>query len=194
MELNQPIHNEGEHASISLKIVLLIFAVVLVAALGYLVWQQNHAADTTDNSAPSVKKTATTTKTDTTAATAVACGNQAYAFSLTFGNLWTGYKIKEVTSSDAIITCYFELPTTSSDAVWTTAAIDHDAKYASLFAVSVYTPTQWTAAQAEANKPTKLGENTNYVWGWSPAQAYPDNFATASADVKNVVATFAIAN
>jgi hypothetical protein len=46
MELNE-IHTEHEHASTSLKVVLLIFAVVLIGALAYFVW---NAGQTPDNS------------------------------------------------------------------------------------------------------------------------------------------------
>lgn len=42
MELNE-IHTEHEHASLNLKVLLLIFAVVLIAALGYLVARQSQA-------------------------------------------------------------------------------------------------------------------------------------------------------
>ncbi|MCR4278094.1 MAG: hypothetical protein NUV80_05095 [Candidatus Berkelbacteria bacterium] len=57
MELNNDIHTEHEHATTSLKVLLLVFAVVLVSALAYLVWAQNTAPDTTDDSAAVTKKT-----------------------------------------------------------------------------------------------------------------------------------------
>lgn len=56
------------HAPTGLKLWLTVFAVVLVIALGYLVWAQNTAPDTTDNSAAVTKDT--TTKTTTTNSTA----------------------------------------------------------------------------------------------------------------------------
>lgn len=190
MELNE-VHTEHEHASTSLKVVLLIFVITLVAALGYLVWAFMSDPDTTDYSAANVKKQAGQSE-----AKAVACGDEdKYGFELTFGAMWTGYKIKEVTPTYALVTCYFTMPTTSTDTVWTTAAIDHAASYASVFAVSVYTPAQWTASQEEANKPTELGHNTSYYWGWAPAQALPDDLQTKKIadDVAVVVATFKIA-
>lgn len=190
MEINH-VHNEHEHASVSLKVILLVFAIVLVGALSYLVYLQRSAPDITDYSAPSVKKTTSTTRAETTEDTALACGDtKLYGFAMTFGNLWTGYKIKEVKPGYALITCYINMPTASTDEVWTSQSTTNFAKYASLFAVSVYTPAQWTTAQAGANKPTLLDQNGNYVWGWSPAQAYPDDLATVAADVENIVATF----
>lgn len=47
-----------DHASTSFKVVLLVFAIVLIGALGYLVNQQNKEPDTTDNSV--VKKNTVT--------------------------------------------------------------------------------------------------------------------------------------
>ncbi|MEK7202110.1 MAG: hypothetical protein AAB669_01070 [Patescibacteria group bacterium] len=56
MQLNE-VHTEHEHATTSLKVVLLVFAIVLIGALSYLVWASNTAPDTTDNSAAVTKKT-----------------------------------------------------------------------------------------------------------------------------------------
>lgn len=186
MELNEPFEGH-EHATTSLKVVLLVFALVLVGALAYLVQATYSQTEETTEVAPSVKD-----KTEESAA--VDCGEKDYAFQLTFGDKWTGYKVKEVVPTYALVTCYFEMPTASTEATWTAAATDHSAKYASVFAVSVYTPAQWTTAQTEANKPTKLGENDSYVWGYSPAQALPEDLQTAKIadEVKTVVATFKI--
>ncbi|QQG49620.1 MAG: hypothetical protein HZB70_02345 [Candidatus Berkelbacteria bacterium] len=200
MELNE--HLDGhDNATTSMKVVLLIFALVVIGALAYFIQATYSQPDTTDYSAQKVKKSDTATTTESTSTTTtetatvsnLACGDKAYAFSLEFGDKWTGYKIKEVKPDYAIITCYVTMPTTSSDTVWTTAATDHDAKYASVFAVSVYSPAQWTASQEEANKPTEMGHNANYYWGWSQAQAIPDDLSAVYADAKNVVATFKIA-
>lgn len=54
-------HSEHEHATTSLKVVLLVFAIVLVGALAYLVWAQNTAPDTTDNSTAVTNTTKPTT-------------------------------------------------------------------------------------------------------------------------------------
>jgi|SRR3989344_4805407 len=60
MELNET-PTEHEHASVSLKVVLLIFAIVLIGALGYFVWNANQATDDT------TADTATTAKPKNTA-------------------------------------------------------------------------------------------------------------------------------
>lgn len=51
MQLNE-IHDNHEHASTSLKTILLVFAIVLVGTLGYLVWDANNTLTpgNTDNS------------------------------------------------------------------------------------------------------------------------------------------------
>lgn len=58
MELNE-IHTEHEHATTSMKVVLLVFAIVLVGALAYLVWTANTAPDTTDYSPVKVRENTT---------------------------------------------------------------------------------------------------------------------------------------
>jgi len=63
----QPIeHTNHEHASTSLKVILLVFAIVLVGTLGYLVWDFNRTPDTTDNSTPVAKKKTENTTTNST--------------------------------------------------------------------------------------------------------------------------------
>lgn len=190
MELNNIEHHD--HATVSMKVVLLVFAIVVVAALGWLVYQQN--ANPVSSGGDSVKTTTTkTTTTTTTDANAVACGTKAYAFDLTFGDLWKGHKIKEAKLSDSIITCYVEMPTVSTDSFYQTAATDHDKGYVSVFAIGVYTPAQWTVATSEGPAPTKLGSNSNYVWGYSQANGVmPSDVDAAYKDINNVALTFKI--
>jgi hypothetical protein len=199
MQSNNEQSNHG-HVSGPLKIILSILALVLIGALSYVVWMQNTPPDTTDYSTQPVKRQTpkSVSQVESTPAVpeivAIACGDKAYAFSLTFGDMWKGYKVKEYKPAEAIIYCYFEMPTTSKDEVWTTATTDHDKGYASIFAVGVYAPAQWTTALTEPNTSAELGKNNNYVWGYSPAQALPDDLQTKKIadDVKNVVATFKI--
>lgn len=53
MELNEPFEGH-EHATTSLKVILLVFALVLVGALAYLVSVTYNQPDTTEETAPSV--------------------------------------------------------------------------------------------------------------------------------------------
>ena len=192
MELNN-IENSHEHATTSLKVVLLVFALVLVGTLAYLVSAQNRSTDSTDYSVPAITKKSTKKQSDNL----VTCGEtDKYGFELTLDKTtWKNYKITEVKSDSAVITCHFTMPTTSTETVWTAEGTDHAAGYASVFAVSVYTPTQWTTALTEANPPTELDHNTEYYWAWAPAQSLPEDLQTSKIadEVAKVVATFIIA-
>lgn len=86
MELNE-VHTEHEHATTSLKVLLLVFAIVLVGALAYLVWAQNTAPDTTDNST-AVSKTATPSTSTTTDKLSglKTYSNSKYGFSFSYSN------------------------------------------------------------------------------------------------------------
>ncbi len=82
MQLNGP-HTNHEHASVSLKVLLLIFGLILIAVLGYFVWLQNAEPDTTDNTAPKVKQeaiTETTTDKTYTATDEADSSKQLYSF------------------------------------------------------------------------------------------------------------------
>ncbi len=188
----------AHHVSPGLKFVLFLFAVVVVGALGYFTWMVNGETTDTEENAPKVKdKTEETSGGAALGAPIIACGNKAYGYQLALGAKWADVKIKEYkpTDNSAIIHCYFGLPTTSTDGVWTTVAQDHEAGYASIFAVSVYTPAQWTVAKTEPNASTELDSNASYVWAWGSAQALPEDLQASKIadDVKNVVATFQIA-
>lgn len=56
----------AHHVSKSLKVLMLVFAVLLVAGLGYLVWFQNATTETTEETTVTPKKTTGTTSTTTT--------------------------------------------------------------------------------------------------------------------------------
>jgi len=117
--------------------------------------------------------------------------NTTYGFSLLFNSKWHDYQIKPATVSGATATYYVCLPTT--DAAYSQASTTSLAGTASMFAVSVYSGAQWTAAVEDEN-PTfvKIGEVGTWTVAYSSAQAYPATsvFSAAAGDVKNVVATF----
>lgn len=69
MQLNETPALPPHHAPNSLKKLLFIFGVLVVVALGYLVWAQNSDPDTTDYSSASVKKSEETTTTEDSATT-----------------------------------------------------------------------------------------------------------------------------
>ena len=117
--------------------------------------------------------------------------NSTYGFSLQFNSKWQGYKIMPADVSGATKTYYVCLPTTEAN--WQKATSTSLAATASVFAFSVYTKSQWTAATSEEGPvPTKVGEAGSWIVAYSTAQDFPQdgNFPAAIKDYKNVIATF----
>lgn len=201
MQLNE-VHNEHEHAPVSTKVALLIFAVILVGALGYLVWANNKQTISDNTMVVVVKKTptptitATTTLTPTPTATAttdIVYTNTDYGFTLTLTSKWKGYKIKTVKPTDgtAVAYLYINVPTTSTDATWIKDSSTNFAYYASVMAIGVYTTAEWDAMQASGGPTdTKLTQNSQYVFGYSQAQSIPTDLTAAYKEVATVAATF----
>ena len=197
MELNNDMHTEHEHATTSLKVLLLVFAIVLVGALSYLVWASNTAPDTTDNSAATTKKTTTntpststttpsTTKTDGTDSWKTYT-NSDYGFTLTFGDLWKGYKVKETTIDlSSTITYHFTMPYSDNEASET-----HDKGYYSILFVNIFTKDEYNKVE---NKGLLLGSNNNYVFTYGGAQESVETLKALQADVTNVASTFKLTN
>lgn len=116
--------------------------------------------------------------------------NSTYGFTLTFNSLWQGYTMKEATNTGSTKTYYVCVPTTDSD--WAAASSTSNAGTVSIFALSIYTQAQWTAATSEEGPtPSLVGQSGSWYVGYSPAQAYPADKATLATDVHNVIATFA---
>lgn len=179
------------HVPNSVKLLLLAFALALVAGLGYLVWFQNNLpTDSSDEVILHPKKTiATTTKADA----ALNYVNATYGFSLALNDNWAGYKVKTVTPADDSATAYLyvNLPTSSTDELWTTEGTANFAGYASVMAISVFTPAQWTATYDGApQQPTKLAEDDHYIFSYSSAQDIPTDLQAAFDDIASVIATF----
>lgn len=104
------------HAPTSLKTLLLIFGVLVVAALGYLVWAQNSDPDATDYLAPSVKQTEPTTAADETKDWKT-YENKQFGYSVKYPN---GLTVKD----EGTMTAFVSDPNESST-VWTIMAY-HD--------------------------------------------------------------------
>jgi hypothetical protein len=196
MELNE-IHTEHEHATTSLKVVLLVFAIVLIGALSYLVWAQNTASDATDYSAAMTKKTTTstpstssttpsTTKTDDTDSWKTYADSD-YGFTLTFGDLWKGYKVKKFNGvTGALMTYSFTTPFSGIE-----ASDINDAGYYALFTVTVRTKDQYNALE---NKGVLLGTSSSYVFTYAVSQESVETLKALQADVTNVASTFKLSN
>jgi hypothetical protein len=198
MQLNE-IHNEHENASVSLKVLLLIFGILLVGALGYLVYQQYYSDSTVteSESAPSVTTDESTTEEVTESDSWKTYTDTTYDFSLTFGDIWEGYKVKTVTPADgsAVAYLYFNMPT--ADAEYATATTATDAAQASIFSIGVYTPAQWGVIEAVGTATStviSVNTDTNYVFTYGNSQAYPEALSANATDVATVIATFKNAN
>ncbi len=126
----------------------------------------------------------------TTDKSALEYANTEYGFKLTFPNSWTGYKFYKKVSDDGSITLYAELPT--KDAAFPSSSTS-DPGYATMFALSVMTQTQWDAVKnSEGIKPNYLGQNNKYVFAWSSAQAAPTDLVSQFKEIKTVIDTFAV--
>lgn len=97
--------------------------------------------------------------------------NSKYGFTMTFPDVWKGYRVFESQLADGTISLYVAVPTT--DATWKEENIDSG--YATIFAIGVLTPAQWTDVQAQGGpvEETYLTKNSNYVFTSSSAQAVP---------------------
>jgi len=193
MQLNE-IHNEHEHAPSSTKIALLIFAVILVTALGYLVWASNKQTVSEENMV--IKKTSTTATATSTATTATVTTdtvytNTDYGFTMTLTNNWKGYKIKTVKPTDGTAVAYLHINVPTTDAGWVDDSPDSFTHYASMMVIGVYTTAEWDTIQA-SGEPTdkKLTQNSQYVFGYSQAQSIPTDLTAAYKEVAAVAATF----
>lgn len=144
-----------------------------------------------------LKKAATaTTSTSSTSSTATTSANtytdKTYNFTLTFNTKWAGWKIKTAHIDGSVITYYFEVPTSDTSNYGNASSVN-DAGYASTFAISVYTKDQWAAVPTDAGgSDTKITENATYVFGWSHAQAAPDDIIAKGIwdDINNIIKTF----
>ncbi len=204
MEINELIRKDQE-ASLATKWLLLIFSVITVVFLGYYVWKTLYAPGPNitimlgRTNTPAATTTKTTTTTTTPAATPVVAAwktytNTDYGFTLTLGDLWQGYEVKKLVPTDgmALAYYYFNMPTTDAD--YANATSSSSAGFASVFAISVMTPAQWTALQADGGpiNDTIITQNTNssYIIGYQHGQAYPQTLAANASNIATVIATF----
>jgi len=93
----------AHHVSKSLKVLMLVFAIMLVGGLGYLVWYQNTTSDTTEETTVTTKKTTGSTSTTTTDTTASwkTLTNTKYGYSFKYP---TGATLVGTTGQEATVT------------------------------------------------------------------------------------------
>lgn len=115
--------------------------------------------------------------------------NATYGFQITFPATWN-YKFFPA-KADATNTAsyYVALPTTDTAIDETSLGVDKG--YASLFAINIYTPSQWDTLNNAGNPESTLAiKNTNYVIAYSlPNGIAANDLAARKAEVESVVGT-----
>lgn len=188
----------------SIWAVLIVVVIMLgLAGGGYYYFNKQNESKKTDlqkqitdleKQIAELKKTtaATTVPTASTSTSSdLVYNNKTYNFSITFDKKWGEWKIKYAKNDGITASYYIEVPTT--DAQYKTEAGSHDAGYASMFAIGVWTKAEWEQTlQDPMQGETKLAENDKYVFSWSHAQACPDDVTAKGIwdDISNVAKTF----
>lgn len=112
-----------------------------------------------------------------------------YGFQMTFPATWN-YKLFPTKAEDGVTAGYYvAIPT--ADVSIDESSMGVDKGYTSLFALSIYTPSQWDAAsKAEGPKPTLAIQNASYVIAYSMPNGTPaSDIAARVAEAKSVIAT-----
>lgn len=115
--------------------------------------------------------------------------NTTYGFQITFPGTWV-YKLFPKKAESGLTAAYYvAIPTSDTSIDESSAGVDKG--YASLFAVSVFTPSQWDAAKSIGGPmPTLAVQNASYVVAYAlPNGIAPSDLAARVAEVKSVVAT-----
>ncbi|HNV97097.1 MAG TPA: hypothetical protein PKL13_02145 [bacterium] len=104
--------------------------------------------------------------------------NAKYGFSVLLPKTWSAYKATEKTTSvDGYGNIYglsFDMPNQNR-----------------LFAIVVYTKEQWQkVSQEQGPKPTLIKENEEYVFTYSKAQDYADEYVQLGNDIQSIISTF----
>jgi len=112
-----------------------------------------------------------------------------YGFEITFPATWA-YKFFPKTKEDGVTAIYYvSVPTTDISIDETSMGVDKG--YASMFAISVFTPAQWQEAKNVGGPlPTVGVQNTNYVVTYSlPNGITGSDLEARKAEVKSILAT-----
>lgn len=176
----------------------IVLAIVILIAAGYFGWNWYSANKTESAATTTTPTTTTTTTTKTTPSTTTSTTetattgnltytNDKYGFTLTFPSTWTGYKMKEATLTDSVITYYINVPTT--DKTFTGDSVQ-DTGYYSPFVITVMTSAQRDALNPEGPNDQLIIKNDQYAFGWSQANGTPPSDWTKGADINTIIASF----
>lgn len=168
----------AQQSSGSLKWLLIILVIVILAAFGVYYFYVLKPAQGTVSASPS--------PTATISSQALIYTNQDYKFTLNLPSSWQGYEMKKTTSPGTTAFYTMDLPSKAvSGGVY------------EAFYLYVYTPDQWkTVEKQEGPKPTLINQNSQYVFAsgfntGAPTSDWKDN-STISSDylTQSVFATF----
>lgn len=115
--------------------------------------------------------------------------NTTYGFQITFPATWN-YKFFPTKAETGVTAGYYvAVPTADTKVDESASGIDKG--YASLFAISIYTPSQWDAVSKSADpKPIIAVQNASYVIAYSlPNGIAPTDLAARVAEARSVIAT-----
>lgn len=118
--------------------------------------------------------------------------NTTYGFQLTFPDSWSSYKVieKDVDNGDGTTSKVLYVGIKTADAN-TESTVGKG--YVDMFAISALTPQQWATIDAgEGPKPAYLGQNSKYVFAWSPSQAGTDDTKDERELMTSILKTFKI--
>ena len=97
--------------------------------------------------------------------------------------------MKTATYEGVLITYYVEMPTTDD----LPASITNDEGYDSPFAISVHSPSQWAALEAEGGPiGTKIGQTSQYVFSWSHSNGGPPSDWQLDGDINGIIDSFKV--
>jgi hypothetical protein len=194
--------DNSSNSTPNILIILLIISLLGIAVLFYLNMQNKETVNTlqTQMSDLNIKYNAlSSTQTTTPEATSSATPtpestawktytNDKYGFTLSFGDAWKGYQVKEETIKDDKGSHFrVYVPTTDKQFSSTNSG------YADPFVISVYTLADWdNVLKQEGTKPTLIQKDNNYAYAYSSWQACPQDLCSTitSAEIKNIIKTF----
>lgn len=195
---------ESSNSTPNILIILLIIALIGIAVLFYLNMQNKDSINTLQTQVSDLNIKLNVMSSDQTAQTSTeptssttptpestawkSYKNDKYGFTLTFGDLWKGYQVKEETIKDDKGSHYrVYVPTTDAQFSATNPG------YADPFVISVYTLADWdNVLKQEGTKPTLIQKDDQYAYAYSTWQACPQDLCNTvtSAETKNIIKTF----
>ena len=122
--------------------------------------------------------------------------NSKYGFDLTLNNAWQGYKWQDIPSTSFETSFIrFDMPTTDTTVKEDTTL---GGRYANVFNILVFTPTQWDTVQVAADADTKdlkanttyINKNSKYVFAYNLNKTLPSDLSGIDFKITDIIKTF----